>query len=314
MRSAFGDELALRVAADPMLMVLDGDCATSTMSVRVEANDPGAFLNVGIAEQNMVGVGAGLAAVGYRVVLNSFAAMLVHRAGEQLLQSVALPGHHVIVAGHYAGLSAGREGAPHHAIADLGAVLSMPGFTVWTPFDDDGARAALAAACQSPGPHYLRLSRNPVTVAPPRTDGLVACWTEDPYQAPAAKTPPVALTAVGDSVRECLVAQRLLAERGIGARVVAPRRLKPFPAAELRQALRGCDIVFSIEEHNTIGGLGSALGELDDLPARRVRMGIADHFTETGSPDELRQLYGLDAAGITDAVSTWQKTPNGETP
>ena len=163
MRTAFGEALLKAGERHGDLFVLDADCATSTRSILFAERFPERFANVGIAEQNMVGVAAGLTQVGYRVVINAFAAMLTHRAHEQLMQSIGLMASRVLVVGHYAGLSAGEEGAPHHAIADVAMMRAIPGMEVWWPAHDLRVSELVQSLADNLlGPTYLRIERNPV--------------------------------------------------------------------------------------------------------------------------------------------------------
>ena len=298
MRDVFGKVLADAVRTDDRLFVLDGDCALSTRTSLAQRQRPDRFANVGIAEQNLVGVAAGLATVGLRPVVNSFAAMLVHRAHEQLMQSVGLPGLDVLVVGHYAGLSAAAEGAPHHAIADLALVRAVPGLAVWTPLDDDDAAetARLLLAPGSTGPRYLRLGRNSVAALPDPTWRGPTCRVWGPPTR-------VALVAHGGVVGECLAAQRALAGGTCPVRVVGTSRLVPFDEdGAVRAALEDAKVVLTVEEHLRSGGLGSVVLESGVAPgARVVRCGIGG-FTQSGSHADLLRAEGIDAEGIARQV------------
>jgi transketolase len=294
MRSAFGAALLKAGERHGDLFVLDADCATSTQTILFAERFPERFANVGIAEQNMVGVAAGLAQVGYRVVINSFAAMLTHRAHEQLMQSIGLMASRVLVVGHYAGLSAGEEGAPHHAISDVAIMRAIPGMEVWWPGNDISVtELVLKFADDLPGPTYLRLERNPVP--PPSNQGV--------------RIGPVEIWGEAGSSRVCVVASGSVAGRCIqaaagaeGVIVVCVDRVKPFPSAELRPALAGCPTVVCAEEHGTVGGLTSALRESDLLGSRALIQVAIPGFTETGSQQALTEKYGLDVLGLSKTL------------
>lgn len=295
MRSAFGAALVKAGERHADLFVLDADCATSTRSVLFAERFPGRFANVGIAEQNMVGVAAGLAQVGYRVVINSFAAILTHRAHEQLMQSIGLMASRVLVVGHYAGLSAGEEGAPHHAISDVAVMRAIPGMEVWWPGHDERVtELVLRFADGLAGPTYLRLERNPVALPPipGLRRGPVELWGE-------ARTSPVCVVASGGVVGRCLHAAA-----GIGGVFVAGvDRVQPFPIFELRAVLEECRAVVCVEEHGIVGGLTSALLESGLLGFRSLTQIAIPGFTETGSQMALTEKYGLDALSLSVAFA-----------
>lgn len=293
MRSAFGARLLAAGRADERIFVLDADCSTSTKTSVFAAEFPRRFANAGIAEQNMAGMAAGLASVGYRPVVNSFAAMLVHRAHEQLMQSIGLVRSDVLVAGHYAGLSSGVEGAPHHAISDVALMRAIPGVEVWWPYDDqDAARLTghlLSRA--SIGPRYLRLERNPVPASPRphlKTE-TVAAWGPEGE---------VAVIAAGSCVGAALEAAGRQQTR-----VIAVSRVSPLDADALEQWLGPARRVVVVEEHGPTGGLWTALLEAGVVTPGNSIHSCIPGFTETGSPAQLRASYGIDAAGVRSALA-----------
>ncbi|MEU0936128.1 MULTISPECIES: transketolase C-terminal domain-containing protein [unclassified Embleya] len=315
MRDAFGAALLRACEADERLFVLDGDCSHSTRSGRVADRLPGSFLNTGIAEQNMMGMAAGLALAGLRPVVSGFASILVGRAAEQILLSIGWPGLPVTIAGHYAGMSGSLEGAPHHAITDLAFMRSVPGMNVWVPADDADAErlggevlagTGVSGAPPLPGPNYLRLCRNPVppVAGGPRGPGDLRVWDR-----PA---PEVAFVACGVAVPECVAAAELLGRHGVSARVLGALRIKPFPDAEVYDLVRSCSLVVTVEEHTTIGGLGGAVAELIAARGgpRVLRLGIADTFTETGPYRQLLDRYGIEAEAIAAATRAARLDPD----
>jgi transketolase len=297
-RDAFAGVLLAARESDERLYVLDGDCARSTRTSRLGQRYPGSFLNAGIAEQNMVGMAAGLALAGLRPVVSGFASIVVGRAAEQLILSVALPDLPVTVVGHYAGLSGALEGAPHHATTDLAVMRAIPNMRIWVPADDADVLVAGGLALAASGPAYLRLTRDPV---PPVSGGR---WHGDGLRIWDRDGAGVAIVAAGIPVGAAITAAEHLAADGIRATVAAVLRVKPLPAAELLAAVAGTRLVVTVEEHSRIGGLGSAVAELcaERGGPRVVRLGIGDWFTETGSHPELLAKYGLDGPGI--AAST----------
>lgn len=290
MRDAYGDALIEAGRSSAGLFVLDADCAASTRTQRFAERYPDRFANLGIAEQNMIGVAAGLASAGFRPVANSFAAMMVHRAHEQLMQSVGLAGADVLVAGHYAGLSSGVEGAPHHAVSDIALMRAIPGMAVWWPHDDAEARR-LTTMLTGPGhtgPRYLRLERNPAPAQRPAdcSSGAAHRWGRP------ART---ALVCAGSVLAECLRAAERAEDE---VSVIAVTRVEPLDLAFLRESLGPAESVVTVEEHRKVGGLASALLESGLLDGRvHIPHGL-EGFTETGAPQQLRELYGLTAAAL----------------
>jgi transketolase len=301
MRDAFAPVLRRARERDERIFVLDGDCAHSTRSGRLADRYPESFLNAGIAEQNMMGMAAGLALAGLRPVVSGFASIVVGRAAEQILLSVALPALPVLIAGHYAGMSGALEGAPHHAITDLAFLRSVPGMRIWVPADDTDVEpvgaAALADAAE--GPTYLRLCRDPVPAVPggERADDGLRRWP--------VPDPRVTLVACGVAVGPAVAAAAELTGRGLATAVIGVLRLKPLPGRRLRALIGNSALVVSVEEHNVIGGLGSAVAELlaehGGPPLRRL--GIADTFTETGPYPQLLARYGIEAGAIADRAA-----------
>lgn len=298
MRAAFADTLLAAKEQRPDLFVLDGDCAKSTNTARFAERHPDSFLNVGIAEQHLVGISAGLALMGFLPVACSFAAMLVGRAGEQILQSVAYQSLRVKLAGHYAGISGAREGAPHHAISDLAFMRAVPGMTIWTPADDGDVQALTLALLDGEGPGYIRLSREPVAaIAGSAGDPREGCryWHGGSD---------VMLVATGTAVGVAVEAAGRLEAIGIGTRVLGITRIKPFPAHALLAHAGICRVIVTVEEHSVIGGLGSAVAEVIAHAQGPVveTVGIRDCFTETGAYADLLHRYGLDTDAVIAAV------------
>jgi len=297
MRQAFVSALLEARAEDERLFVLDADCSRSTQTARFAARYPDSFLNVGIAEQHLIGMAAGLALAGLTPVACSFAAILVARAGEQILQSVAAQKLSVKIAGHYAGMSGAREGAPHHSITDLAFMRAVPGMAVWIPAEDADVGPLTRALLAEPGPAYIRLCRDPVTLPQPHAaqDRRWRLWS------PGGD---VLLVAGGAIVGQAIEAVALLERDGIRTTVFAPLCLKPFPDEALLAALSDVRVVVTVEEHDVLGGIGGAVAEVvaEAGGPRVIRSGISDCFTETGAYTELLERYGLTAPHIAATV------------
>ncbi|MGQ9684181.1 MAG: transketolase family protein [Anaerolineae bacterium] len=299
MREAFA--LAAIELADqvPNMVVLDADVSKSTKSAMFAQAHPQRFLNVGIAEQNMVAIAAGLAAAGMVPVVNTFSMLLSMRALDQLRQSVAYPRLNVKIMGHYAGYSAGPEGASHHAIEDMGIIRTIPNMTLIAPCDVNEAKEAFKAAVLHDGPVYLRLSRNPV---PQVFESPRAFRIGEGYEMRAGSD--LTFITTGIMLVRALDAAEELAQRGIEARVVAMPTVKPLDRALVERAARETGAIVTAEEHNIINGLGSAVAEalVETVPVPMERVGIADVFAESGDYFELLDKYGMGVPNLVAAA------------
>lgn len=299
MRETFAQTLVELAGEYPNLVVLDGDLANSTRAEVFEQHYPDRFLEMGIAEQNLMGVAAGLATVGFIPWLSSFAVFLVNRDLDQLRQDVAQPNLPVKIGGGYAGLFTARTGKTHQDVSDLAVMRAMPHLTVVAPADAVEAREVMKAATASPGPWYVRLVRDPTPVI----------FGPD-YHFELGKVVTLRegsdLTIVGTGVQSvrALEAAKILEAEGISAEVVHAPTLKPLDAEGIIRAAEKTGRVLTTEEHNVIGGLGSAvaeiLGESHPVPLRRH--GLADVYGESGSNEDLLQKYGLTPAHVAEAA------------
>jgi transketolase len=289
-RVVFGHTLVEMLAADPRIVVLDGDLANSTRADIVAAARPDAFLQMGIAEQNLIGVAAGLATLGMRPWISTFAVFAVKRALDQVRMVVAQTGLPVRIAGAYSGLLTGFTGKTHQSVEDLAVMRAMPGMTVLAPADAYECVAAMRWAAAHPGPVYLRLARDPappVFPAPPRDyDPARATWLRRGRH----------LTLVGTGLQSArnLAAAELLAGAGVEASVLHLPAVKPFDRQALLAAAEP-GLVVTVEEHSILGGLGSLVAETlsEARPTRVVRLGIPDVFGESGPNAELLDTFGL---------------------
>lgn len=298
MRRVFGDHLVRLGAQHPSLVVLDADASSSTMTRLFGEKYPERFINCGIAEGNMVSVAAGIAAIGLRPLVSSFAYLLATRAADQVRSQVALTRLPVIVAGGYAGLSDFADGASHQSIEDVAFFLAMPNMTVICPGDATETELALEAALQHDGPVFLRLSRAEV----PR----LAC----PGGFSVGKAvirregTDVALATTGQILENVLQATELLDKEGIKARVIDLHTLKPLDKGSILRAAAECGAIITCEESSLVGGLGSLISALvsGHLPTPVVMVGIADRFGQSGAYADLRREYGLTSSHIRAAA------------
>ena len=298
-RDAFGETLLELIAADERVYVLDGDLANSTKADLVALDRPDRFLQMGIAEQNMMGVAAGMASCGLVPWLSSFACFLVNRDLDQLRVVVAQPGLNVKLCGAYSGLLTGKTGKTHQEVADLAVMRSMPGMTVIAPADAVEVRLAMRAANAHDGPVYLRLTRDPEPVvfaddyAFEIGRAVVVREGED-----------VALISTGAQTVRCLEAADLLADEGIAAHVLHVPTVKPLDAAAVVAAAERTGRVVTAEDHTVIGGLGGAVAEVlgERQPTRMRRVGIGDCFGESAANEDLLEKYGLTSRHVAEAA------------
>ncbi|MGE5588062.1 MAG: transketolase family protein [Clostridia bacterium] len=290
LRDAYGQALAELGERFQQVVVLDADVATSTRSVEFAKRWPDRFFNMGISEQNMVAVAAGMALGGKVPFVNGFSAFLIERAFNQIRQSIAYPNLSVKLCGSHAGLSSSEDGASHQMFIDICLVRALPNMTVVAPADDIELERALPVLALHQGPCYLRLGKIPV----PRI------YQED-YQFRLGKAvemkegADITILTYGTMVAESLEASVQLHEAGISAGVVNVHTLKPLDAAGIVDVCRRTGVVLTVEEHSIIGGLGSAVAELlAPYPDVRHRIiGLPDAFGKSGSASDLLHRFGL---------------------
>jgi transketolase len=306
MREVFASTLVELAATYPNLVVLDGDLANSTRAEVFEQHYPERFLEMGIAEQNLMGVAAGLATVGFIPWLSSFAVFLVNRDLDQLRQVVAQPNLGVKIGAGYAGLFTARTGKTHQDVSDLAVMRAMPHMTVVAPADGIEARQVMAVATASPGPWYVRLVRDPTPVH------FGADYQYVPGQVVTLREGSD-LTIFGTGVQSLrgLAAADLLAAEGISATVVHVPTLRPLAPEGIVAAAERTGRVLTTEEHTIIGGLGSAVAEIlgEHRPTPMVRHGLQDRYGESGSNDELLDKYGLSVPHIAAAARQVLRKP-----
>ena len=298
-RTAYGEALA-EIGSDPRIFVLDADLQCCTRTEKFGALYPERSRNVGIAEANMVGIAAGMAACGKIVFVNSFAMFTAGRAFEQIRNSLAYPHLNVKVIGTHAGVSVGKDGATHQCLEDLAAMRSIPGMTVLCPADDVEAKAAVKAAYEHEGPVYLRFGR----LALPVFHDEATFKFEIGKGEQLTEGSDVAIIATGLEVNEALIAAEQLKNEGIQARVINLCTIKPLDEELVVKAAKECGAVVTCEEHSILGGLGEAvaavLGEQCPIPMRRV--GVKDVFGHSGPAWELLEQFGLRSDAIIAAV------------
>ena len=299
-REVFGKTIAAMSAEDPDLIVLDADLAGATKSAEFKKACPERFLDMGIAEANMVGVSAGLAACGKKPFCCSFAMFTTGRAYEQVRNSVAYPHLNVKVIGSHGGLSVGEDGATHQCIEDLGLMRGIPGMLVLNPCDGAEMTEAVKALAAYNGPAYMRLGRSAVET--------VTDYETGDYKFEIGKGVTlrdggdVTIVATGMMVQMALKAADALAEEGISARVLDFHTIKPLDEELILKAAKETGAIVTTEEHNILNGLGSAVAECvsTNCPVPVIRHGVNDEFGRSGKAQEVLDAYDLTAEKIVE--------------
>ena len=298
-RQSYGEALVELGAAHDDFVVLDADLAVATQTGKFKAAYPDRFIDVGIAEQNLMGVAAGIATTGRKVFASTFAMFAAGRAFEQVRNSIGYPHLHVVIGATHAGISVGEDGATHQCNEDLALMRAIPSMTVIVPADDVEAKAAVRAAYEAEGPVYVRLGRLPVPVIH-KDDyhfelgrGVVEREGSD-----------VTVIACGLEVPAALEAAKTLADKGVSCEVINMATIKPLDGDLIVASARKTGRVVTVEEHSVIGGLGSAVCDLlcEACPTPVKKIGVNDVFGESGPALDLLAKYGLDGAGVAEAI------------
>mgnify|MGYP000092143668 FL=1 len=299
-RESYGNALAELGAEFDNLVVLDADLAAATKTGVFKKAHPERFIDCGIAESNMMGVAAGLAAAGKVPFASSFAMFAAGRAFEQIRNSIGYPKLNVKIGATHAGISVGEDGATHQCNEDIALMRAIPGMVVINPADDIEARAAVKAAYEYVGPVYLRFGRLAVPVI---NDGADYKF-EIGKGVTLREGSDCSIIATGLCVSEALAAADTLAEQGIHAEVINIHTIKPLDEELVVKTAKKTGRVFTVEEHSIIGGLGAAVAETlgEKCPTKITRIGVNDVFGESGPAKELLHKYGLDAEGIANRI------------
>ncbi len=309
-RAAYGKALVALAEEYPDLVVLDADLSTATMTNGFAKAYPERFFDMGIAECNMVGVAAGLAACGKKPFANSFAMFTVGRAFEQVRNSVAYPRLNVKVVGSHGGLSVGEDGATHQCCEDFATMRSIPGMVVCCPCDGNEMTAAVKALLDYDGPAYLRLGRLAVDTV---TDAIPGYKFELGKGVELREGSDAAVIAVGLMVQKALAAAELLAAEGVSLRVIDMHTVKPLDTELVLKAAEETGCIVTTEEHNIIGGLGEAVCACvsGSCPVPVVRHGVEDTFGRSGKAEQVLEHYGLTPEGIAEKVRQALKLKKG---
>jgi transketolase len=299
LRDVFGDTLVSLGASDPNVVVLDADLANSTKADKFAKMYPGRFLQMGIAEQNFVGVAVGLASLGYVPWLSTFTVFFTHRALDPIRMLVAQTHANVKIGAAYAGVMTGLTGKTHHDVQDLAIMRAMPDMTVVAPADAIEGEAIIRWATEYEGPVYVRLARD----ASPNI-------FDEQYRFVPGKTislkegSDVLLISTGPQSVRCLQAAELLHGEGISAGVLHVPSIKPVNKEEIVSAAEKAKVVVTVEEHTIYGGLGGLVAEIlsEASPRRVVRFGIEDRWGESAPNDYLLEAFGMSAARLSERI------------
>ena len=299
-REGYGEGLCALAEIRPDLIVLDADLSAATKTAIFRKAYPEKHFNCGIAEQNMMGVAAGIASTGKLVFASSFAMFAAGRAFEIIRNSIAYPGLNVKIGATHAGISVGEDGATHQCNEDIALMRALPGMTIINPADYTEAKAAVLAMADYEGPTYLRFGRLAVPIFNDESTykfeigkGITVKDGKD-----------ITIIATGLMVAEAIEAGKALSEQGIDARIINIHTIKPIDREIIIKAARETGKIVTVEEHSIIGGLGSAVGDvvLEEYPVPVIKIGIKDVFSHSGPAKELLKEFGLTADNIVKTV------------
>lgn len=304
-RDGFGVGLVEAANADVRIVALSADLTESTRVEAFKKKYPERFVEIGVAEQNMATVAAGMANYGKVPFITSYAAFSPGRNWEQIRTTIALNNVPVVVCGMHAGVSVGPDGATHQMLEDMALMRAMPNMIVISPCDSEEARKATLAAAKCGKPVYMRFGREktPVMTTPetPFEIGKAQVMWNPPA---GGNSPAVAIFATGSLVHNALLAARKLEEEGVGTTVVNLHTVKPLDTEAIVREARAAGAVVTVEEHQIAGGLGSAIAEVlgQEAPMPMEFVGVKDSFGQSGEPKELLSHYKMDSDAIISSV------------
>ena len=294
-REAYGEALAALGEINEKVVVLDADLAHATMTATFEKKFPERFFNAGIAEANMMDMGAGLSTMGYIPFCSTFAIFGAGRAFEQVRNGIAYPGLNVKLGMTHAGITLGEDGGSHESIEDIALMRVIPGMTILSPCDAKETRKAVEAAAQIEGPVYLRLARLPSRV-----------FDESPFEVGKANVlrdgTDMAIFTTGVILSNVLDAVEALERDGHSIAVINIHTIKPIDRECIEHYACKCPRIVTVEEHSVIGGLGDAVRGVVEGRRRVAKIGVLDRFGQSGKPEALLEEYGLSMARIKERL------------
>lgn len=300
-RDGYGEGLLISGEENQNVVVLCADLTESTRSLGFAEKFPERFFEMGVAEQNMATVAAGLGISGKIPFISSYAVFSPGRNWEQIRTTIAYNDSNVKIAGAHAGVSVGPDGATHQAIEDIATMRVMPNMKVFAPCDMIEAKKATIAAAQIWGPAYLRFAREKTPVFTTEETPFVPGKAYEMWE---SKKPQVAIIAAGPILYNALLAAKELENEDVGVIVLNSHTIKPIDEQKIIEVAKKCKAVVTVEEHNIVGGLGGAVAEVlaKNYPVPMEFIGMQDCFGESGKPDELIKKYGMRAEDIITAV------------
>lgn len=303
-RQSYGEALADLGEKNEKVVVFDADLSTATKTNIFKEKFPNRFFDMGIAEQNMVGTAAGMATCGYIPFVSSFAVFLAGRAYDQIRASVAYPKLNVKLCATHAGITVGEDGATHQMIEDISLMRTLPNMKVMSVSDDAQTKWAVEEIAKIDGPVYLRLCRLDSPIIYNDTQKFEFGKAIQLGDGTAAT-----IFATGITVAEAIKAQEILASKNINVRVVDVHTIKPIDKEMIIKCAKETKNIYTVEDHNIIGGLGSAVMEVlsEEQPTKVHRIGINDCFGKSGNARKLMEYFGIDAYSIAKTVENTAK-------
>jgi len=303
-RSGFGDGIVEVARNNPNIVALTADLAGSLKLNQFIKEFPERFIQVGIAEANMIGIAAGLTIGGKIPYTTTFANFSTGRVYDQIRQSVAYSGKNVKICASHAGLTLGEDGATHQILEDIGLMKMLPGMTVIVPCDYNQTKAATIAIADHEGPVYLRFGRPSWPIFTSSTEPFAIGKAQQ-----FSEGSDVSIFACGHMVWKAIEAGKILEEKGLSVDVINIHTIKPLDTEAVIRSLRKTKCAVTAEEHNIIGGLGDAIAHAaaSDYPVPIEYVGTRDTFGESGTPTQLLAKYGLDTPNIVEAVEKVMK-------
>ena len=298
-RQSYGEELAKLGEENKDIVVLDADLSTATKTEIFAKKFPDRFINVGIAEQNLIGIAAGLSSFGKIPYASTFAVFAAGRAYEQIRNSISYPNLNVKICATHAGITVGEDGATHQMLEDLSLMRGLPNMTVICTSDDAQTKWAVREIAKIDGPVYLRLCRMATPIIYDITEKF-----EIGKAVQIGEGTDASIIATGVTVSEAIKAQQILKTKGIDVRVIDMHTIKPIDKNIIIKCAKETKRIITVEDHNVIGGLGSAVCEVlsEEYPTKVERMGILDFFGMSGKAEELMEYYKIDYNAIVNKI------------
>ena len=298
-RQSYGEALAKIGKENKNIVVLDADLSASTKTSIFAKEFPDRFIDVGIAEQNLMGISAGLAAYGKIPYVSTFAVFAAGRAYDQVRTSICYANQNVKICATHAGITAGEDGATHQMLEDISLMRTLPNMKVFSPSDDIQTKWLIEEISKIQGPVYVRLARMATPVIYDENQKF-----EIGKMVQLGEGTDASIFATGIMVSEALKAQEKLAQEGIYVRVIDVHTIKPIDREMIIKCAKETDKLITVEDHSIIGGLGSGICEvlLEEYPKKVTRIGMKDRFGKSGKADQLLKYFKMDSGAIIEAV------------